>query len=141
MSDPVPAPPTPPRIVLGVCGGIAAYKACELCSRLRKDGAHVRVAMTAAATRFVSPLTFETLAHHPVYTSVLERPESWEMEHISWGSGGAKTGGLDGSRVVPVINGRGGGRLGQQRAAAKEDIAECGFVFHVRCDGGRLSYR
>ena len=60
------------RIVVGVTGGIAAYKACDLCSQLAKAGAQVRVAMTAAATRFVGPLTFETLTGHPVYTSVLE---------------------------------------------------------------------
>jgi phosphopantothenoylcysteine decarboxylase/phosphopantothenate--cysteine ligase len=72
------------NIIVAVTGGIAAYKACELCSQLRKEGAAVRVAMTAAATRFVSPLTFETLCQHPVYLSVLERPGSWEMEHISW---------------------------------------------------------
>lgn len=72
------------RIVVGVTGGIAAYKACDLCSQLARAGAQVRVAMTAAATRFVGPLTFETLTGHPVYTSVLDRPGSWEMEHISW---------------------------------------------------------
>lgn len=72
------------RIVVGVTGGIAAYKACDLCSQLAKAGAQVRVAMTAAATRFVGPLTFETLTGHPVYTSVLDRPAAWEMEHISW---------------------------------------------------------
>jgi phosphopantothenoylcysteine decarboxylase/phosphopantothenate--cysteine ligase len=76
------------RIVVGVTGGIAAYKAADLCSRLGKLGVQVRVAMTDAATRFVGPLTFETLTRHAVYTSVLDRPASWEMEHISWAKWG-----------------------------------------------------
>ena len=72
------------KVVVGVTGGIAAYKACDLCSQLRKAGAEVRVAMTAAATAFVSPLTFEALTQSPVYSSVLHRETTWEMEHISW---------------------------------------------------------
>lgn len=72
------------NIVLGVTGGIAAYKAADLCSQLRKAGANVRVAMTSSSTYFVAPLTFETLAQYPVYSSVLKRPASYEMEHISW---------------------------------------------------------
>ncbi len=76
------------RIILGVTGGIAAYKACDLCSQLRKAGAEVRVAMTTAATSFVAPLTFETLTQSPVYTSVLHRETAWEMEHISWAKWG-----------------------------------------------------
>lgn len=72
------------RIVLAVSGGIAAYKAADLCSRLLKEGAQVRVAMTDSATRFVSPLTFETLSHAPVYQSVFDAARSFDMEHISW---------------------------------------------------------
>lgn len=72
------------KIVVGVSGSIAAYKACELCSRLAKAGASVRVAMTAGAARFVQPLTFETLTQHPVYTGVFGDTKSYEMEHISW---------------------------------------------------------
>jgi phosphopantothenoylcysteine decarboxylase/phosphopantothenate--cysteine ligase len=89
-----PTPPNPPlplddrRILLAVTGGIAAYKAADLASRLRKSGAAVRVAMTPSATRFVAPLTFETLVGHPVYSDVLDQPAAWEMEHIGlarWG--------------------------------------------------------
>ncbi len=57
-------------IVLGVSGGIAAYKACELASRLTQSGARVHVVMTQAATRFIAPLTFEALTHQPVHTSL-----------------------------------------------------------------------
>jgi phosphopantothenoylcysteine decarboxylase/phosphopantothenate--cysteine ligase len=57
-------------IVLGVCGGIAAYKACDLASRLTQNGALVHVVMTQSATRFVAPLTFEALTGTPVHTSL-----------------------------------------------------------------------
>lgn len=55
------------KILLGVTGGIAAYKSCELLRLLQKKGAQVRVAMTEAATRFVAPLTFASLSKCPVY--------------------------------------------------------------------------
>ncbi|MBE5783358.1 MAG: bifunctional phosphopantothenoylcysteine decarboxylase/phosphopantothenate--cysteine ligase CoaBC [Clostridiales bacterium] len=71
------------NVVLGVTGGIAAYKACELCSRLRKAGAQVYVIMTKNACEFVAPLTFETLSNHPVVTDTFKRPDTWEVEHIA----------------------------------------------------------
>ena len=71
------------QVVLGVTGGIAAYKACELCSRLRKSGVDVYVVMTKNACEFVSPLTFETLSNHPVATDTFKRPETWEVEHVA----------------------------------------------------------
>ncbi len=70
-------------VVLGVTGGIAAYKACEVVSRLRKMGADVYVIMTRSATEFVQPLTFETLSNHPVVTDTFARPATWEVEHIA----------------------------------------------------------
>lgn len=70
-------------IVLGVCGGIAAYKACDLASKLRQSGADVVVVMTKAAQQFVSPLTFQSLIHRPVITSLWTPVEEWEIEHIS----------------------------------------------------------
>ena len=69
------------NIVLGVTGGIAAYKACDLVSRLRKQGAQVRVVLTANACKFVPPLTFETLSGSPVVTDTFEPRKS--LEHIS----------------------------------------------------------
>ena len=69
------------RIVLGVTGGIAAYKACELTRLFKKAGAEVRVVMTENAARFVSPLTFETLSGNQVNTDSFER--AWEIGHIA----------------------------------------------------------
>lgn len=57
-------------ILLGVTGGIAAYKAAHLCSLLLRDGADVDVVMTEAAQRFLTPLTFETLTRRPVHTGM-----------------------------------------------------------------------
>lgn len=69
------------RIVIGVSGGIAAYKAIECLRILREAGAEVRVMMTPEATRFVAPLTFEALSDHPVATDWLASPSSGES-HI-----------------------------------------------------------
>lgn len=70
------------HIVLGVTGGIAAYKAAELTRLLRNAGASVRVAMTQAATAFVSPLTFQALSANPVHTELLDPGEESAMGHI-----------------------------------------------------------
>ena len=70
-------------IVLGVTGGIAAYKSCEVVSRLRKAGAKVHVIMTKNACQFVAPLTFETLSNNPCVTDTFDRPERWEVEHVA----------------------------------------------------------
>ncbi len=75
------------RIILGVSGGIAAYKAADLVSKLVGAGAEVRVVMTAAATRFVGALTFETLSGNPVASDTFDRSIS-VYPHISladWG--------------------------------------------------------
>lgn len=71
------------NIVIGVTGGIAVYKTCEIVSSLRKRGADVFVVMTKHATEFVSPLTFETLSNHPVVTDMFKRETEWEVEHVS----------------------------------------------------------
>ena len=71
------------NIVLGVTGGIAAYKACDLASRLRKKGALVHVIMTEHACEFVRPLTFETLTNEPVTTDMFHRDRPWDVEHVS----------------------------------------------------------
>lgn len=72
-----------PCVVLGVTGGIAVYKACELLRLLQKRGIDVFVVMTQNACRFVAPLTFETLSGHPVAVDTFERPQTWEVEHIA----------------------------------------------------------
>jgi len=71
------------KIVLGVTGGIAAYKSAELVSRLRHLGAEVHVIMTCNATQFVSPLTFRTLSANPVVTDTFQAPEEWNVEHVA----------------------------------------------------------
>ena len=71
------------RIIVGVTGGIAAYKACTLVSRLAQAGAEVTVLMTDAATRFVGPITFQALSGRPVYTSAWEHVEASDPQHIA----------------------------------------------------------
>ena len=70
------------RILLGVTGGIAAYKAAELTRRLQDQGADVRVVMTKAATEFITPLTMQALSTHPVHTDILDTETESVMGHI-----------------------------------------------------------
>ncbi|MEW8625498.1 MAG: bifunctional phosphopantothenoylcysteine decarboxylase/phosphopantothenate--cysteine ligase CoaBC [Candidatus Thiodiazotropha sp.] len=71
------------KILLGVTGGIAAYKSAVLLRGLLKEGAEVRVVMTAAAQSFVTPLTFQALSGHPVHTELLDPEQESAMDHIS----------------------------------------------------------
>lgn len=71
------------NVVLCVTGSIAAYKAADLVSRLRKRGAEVYVIMTRSACEFITPLTMETMSNHPVVSDMFARTASWEVEHIS----------------------------------------------------------
>lgn len=71
------------NIVLGVCGGIAAYKACELASRLKKLNANIDVIMTKSAAEFIKPLTFQALSLNQVISDMFDKPKYWEIEHIS----------------------------------------------------------
>jgi phosphopantothenoylcysteine decarboxylase / phosphopantothenate---cysteine ligase len=70
------------HILLGITGGIAAYKSAELTRRLRDAGAQVRVVMTRAATEFVTPLTFQALSGNPVHTQLLDEKTEAGMGHI-----------------------------------------------------------
>mgnify|MGYP000948675847 FL=1 len=70
-------------VILGVTGGIAAYKACEIASRLIKLNINVQVVMTKSAQEFVRPLVFQSLTNQPVVTDMFERPSTWDIEHIS----------------------------------------------------------
>lgn len=76
------------RVLLGVTGGIAAYKAADLVSQLVKRGDEVRVVMTPEATRFVGPLTFEALTGHPVMVDALATGRGAgavsAIEHVDW---------------------------------------------------------
>lgn len=73
------------RVVLGVSGGIAAYKAVEICRRLVEAGVHVSPVLTEGATRFVTPLTFSALASEPARTSIFDAPEP--DPHVVLGQG------------------------------------------------------
>ncbi|WP_200411137.1 bifunctional phosphopantothenoylcysteine decarboxylase/phosphopantothenate--cysteine ligase CoaBC [Virgibacillus salexigens] len=70
------------NILLGVTGGIAAYKACALTSKLTQKGANVKVVMTENATKFVSPLTFQALSRHAVYTDTFDEKDPAKIAHI-----------------------------------------------------------
>lgn len=77
--------PTEPKkhVVLGITGGIAAYKACEVLRLLQKNSCEVRVVMTENACQFISPLTFETLSGYRVAHDTFHRESAWEVEHIA----------------------------------------------------------
>ncbi|MDC3416445.1 bifunctional phosphopantothenoylcysteine decarboxylase/phosphopantothenate--cysteine ligase CoaBC [Aquibacillus salsiterrae] len=70
------------KIVLGVAGGIAAYKACALTSKLTQQGAVVKVIMTKSATEFISPLTFQALSRNAVYTDTFDEKDLEKIAHI-----------------------------------------------------------
>ena len=71
------------RILLGVTGGIAAYKSAELTRRLRAEGAEVKVVMTPAAQAFITPLTLQALSGHPVHVELLDHEAEATMSHIA----------------------------------------------------------
>jgi phosphopantothenoylcysteine decarboxylase/phosphopantothenate--cysteine ligase len=71
------------QIILGVTGGIAAYKAAMVCSQLVQGGALVDVVMTEAAQKFITPLTFQALTHRPVYTDIFDIPPGQNIPHIT----------------------------------------------------------
>jgi phosphopantothenoylcysteine decarboxylase/phosphopantothenate--cysteine ligase len=70
------------RILVGLSGGIACYKACELVRLLVRDGARVRVVMTAGAREFVAPLTLQALSGQPVATDTFSLTQESEIGHI-----------------------------------------------------------
>ena len=70
-------------VVIGVCGGIAAYKACDIVSKLKKLDLNVHVIMTKSACEFVAPMTFQTLSQNFAITDMFEEPKTWDVEHIS----------------------------------------------------------
>ena len=70
------------QILLGVTGGIAAYKSADLVRRLKDAGANVQVVMTPAAQEFITPLTMQALSGHPVHTQLLDPEAEAGMGHI-----------------------------------------------------------
>lgn len=85
-----------PTLLLGVSGGIAAYKAADLTSLLRKRGWEVRIVMTQAAAAFITPLTLQTLSRHKVHLEPFDLPEDGVVEHIDLVKG------VDVAAVVPA---------------------------------------
>ena len=71
------------NIVVGITGGIAAYKACGIVSYLKSEGANINVIMTKNACEFITPLTLETLSGNKVITDMFERPDHIDVKHIS----------------------------------------------------------
>ncbi|HWQ43781.1 MAG TPA: bifunctional phosphopantothenoylcysteine decarboxylase/phosphopantothenate--cysteine ligase CoaBC [Desulfosporosinus sp.] len=71
------------KILVGITGGIAAYKIAEVVSRLCKLHAEVHVAMTKSATEFIAPLTLRSLSANPVYVELFDEPKLWNIEHIA----------------------------------------------------------
>lgn len=71
------------NVLIGICGGIAAYKVCELIRLLKKNEANVKVIMTKNAQKFITPLTLQTLSQNKVYTDTFESEYSYDIEHIS----------------------------------------------------------
>ncbi len=74
------------NIVVGVAGGIAVYKVVDMVSRLKKQGANVYVIMTAAASKFVTPLTFREISGQPVVVDMWSEVTNWNVEHIELAS-------------------------------------------------------
>ena len=70
-------------VVMGVTGGIAVYKALDVISALRKKDIEVHVIMTESATKFVNPLTFQSISQNMVVTDMFAEPKAWEIQHIS----------------------------------------------------------
>ncbi|WP_195988882.1 bifunctional phosphopantothenoylcysteine decarboxylase/phosphopantothenate--cysteine ligase CoaBC [Clostridium sp. D53t1_180928_C8] len=70
-------------VVIGVAGGIAVYKALDVISALRKKDIEVHVIMTESATKFVNPLTFQSISQNMVVTDMFAEPKAWEIQHIS----------------------------------------------------------
>jgi len=83
------------RLLVGVCGGIAAYKMAGVVSTLAQAGAEVHVAMTACATEFVGPLTFQALSGRPVFQGVFDQFDKADPQHVRLASS------LDGVLVAP----------------------------------------
>ena len=83
MTEEKPTPLEGYEALLCLTGGIACYKVADLASKLVQAGAGVTVAMTEAATQFITPLTFQTLTCRPVYTSLWQATEAYEAGHLA----------------------------------------------------------
>ncbi|MDR5683017.1 MAG: flavoprotein [Armatimonadota bacterium] len=79
-------PSADPMVLVGVCGGISAYKIASLVSALRREGNRVHVLMTASAQRFVGPVTFRALSQNPVTTDMWDPHGPYDEPHVALGS-------------------------------------------------------
>ncbi|CAM3048440.1 bifunctional phosphopantothenoylcysteine decarboxylase/phosphopantothenate--cysteine ligase CoaBC [Hathewaya histolytica] len=70
-------------LVIGVCGGIAAYKSLDVISKLRKKDIDIHVIMTKSAKEFITPLSFQSISQNMVIHDMFEEPKAWEIQHIS----------------------------------------------------------
>ena len=71
------------EVILGVTGSIAAYKSCQIVTRLKKEGINVTVVMTEEATKFITPLSLQALSGNQVVCDIFAPPQIWEAAHIS----------------------------------------------------------
>ncbi|PIY95677.1 MAG: hypothetical protein COY66_06130 [Candidatus Kerfeldbacteria bacterium CG_4_10_14_0_8_um_filter_42_10] len=71
------------KILIGITGGIAAYRICSMINKLKKGGSIIKVIMTDAATKFVSPMTFQSLTNHPVHINTFDSNNKSDIEHIN----------------------------------------------------------
>lgn len=71
------------NIILGICGGIAAYKCCDIIRYFVKQEANIECIMTKNASQFITPLTLQTLSRNKVYSDMFEKSQTWEIDHIS----------------------------------------------------------
>lgn len=115
-----------PRIVLGVCGSIAAYKACWIVRGFVKAGAEVKVVATANALRFVTPLTLSVLSQGPVYQDAFD-PAAWDMAHLSLASWASRVVVAPASAdfIARLAQGRSGGLLEALVLSTKAPVALC----------------
>jgi len=114
------------RILLGVSGSIAAYKACLIVRELVKAGAEVKVAATANALRFVSPLTLSVLSRGPVYHDAFD-PAAWDMAHLSLASwaGRVVIAPASADLIARLAAGSAGGLLEALVLSTKAPVAVC----------------
>lgn len=114
------------RIILGVSGSIAAYKACEIVRGLVKAGAEVKVVATANALRFVAPLTLSVLSRGPVYHDPFD-PAAWNMAHLSLASWASRVVVAPASAdlMARLAAGRSGGLLESLILSTKAPVAIC----------------
>ena len=114
------------RILLGVSGSIAAYKACELVRGLVKAGAEVKVVATANALRFVTPLTLSVLSRGPVYHDPFD-PAAWDMAHLSLASWASRVviAPASADLIARLAAGRAGGLLESLGLSTKARVAVC----------------